>query len=172
MNRVRIQRLVTAALLCALVFIAAWLAIPAGPMGNVNLGDAVILLGAWLLGGPWSVVAASVGACIADLANGYAVYAGATLVIKALLAVIALYASRLFLRLRLPRVLSLVLSALLAELVAVLGYLVFEAFFLGLGAGALLSIPFNALQGLVSTVVAALAYPLLAGAFFKKNKTE
>ena len=155
------------ALFCALVFVATWFAVPAGVLGNVNLGDAVILLGAWLLGGPWSIVAAAVGSCLADLANGYALYAPATLLIKALVAGVALLLFRFLLGTRLPRTLALIFSALAAELCMIAGYLLFEAFFLSLGAGALVSIPFNALQGLLSILLAIPAYSLLSKTVFK-----
>ena len=155
------------ALFCALVFVATWFAVPAGVLGNVNLGDAVILLGAWLLGGPWSIVAAAVGSCLADLANGYALYAPATLIIKALVASVAMLLSRWLSKTRLPRMLALIFSAFAAELCMIVGYLLFEAFFLSLGAGALVSVPFNALQGLLSILLAIPAYSLLSKTVFK-----
>ena len=60
---------------------------------------------------------------------------------------------------------GLFLSALLGEAVMVLGYFVFEALFMGLGLGAVASIPYNCIQGGVSFIVAIVVFAVL-----KKNK--
>lgn len=54
--------------------------------GYVHFGDALIYIVASTLGGPWSLFAASLGAALADLTSGFAVYAPATIIIKALIA--------------------------------------------------------------------------------------
>ncbi len=74
MKHQRLQRLVMAAMLCAAVFAGSWIMVPL-PMGNVNIGDSIVLLGAWMLGGVWSGIAAGVGAALCDLSSGFAVYA-------------------------------------------------------------------------------------------------
>ena len=65
------------------------LQVPSPSGGYVNLGDAVVILGAWLLGPVYGAAAGGVGPALADLLSGYAVYVPATLVIKAVMALTA-----------------------------------------------------------------------------------
>jgi len=161
MQSQNLQKTVTAALLCAVVFVFTFLSIPMG-IGNVNLGDGALLLTAWTLGGPWAVVSAALGAALADLASGYAIYAPATFVIKAAMVAAALLVLRLLSNAKLSVRIRRLLSAVAAELVMVLGYLIYEATLLGYGAGALVSVPFNAVQGLVAVAVSGLLYEALS----------
>lgn len=148
---------------CALVFAGTWISIPM-PIGNVNLGDGMLLVGAWLLGGPWAIVATALGATFVDLMSPYAIYAPGTLVIKALMATVAILMLKLLVKTKLPKVLALVLSATAAELVMIAGYFAYEALFLGLGLGAAVSIPFNAMQGGAAIVLSVAVYELLSRA--------
>lgn len=145
---------------CALVFVFTFLSVPAG-IGNVNLGDGALLLAAWTLGGPWAVVSAAMGAALADLVSGYALYAPATFVIKAAMTAVAILAIPLFDRLRLSARLCRFISAVLGEIVMVLGYLIYEAFVLGYGMGAVANIPFNAVQGGVAILLSGVLFELL-----------
>ena len=168
MNQKRIERLVLAAMFCALIFAATWISIPAGAIGNINLGDAMLLLCAWLLGGPYAVVAAAVGSALTDLMGAYAVYAPGTLVIKALMSVAAILLFKLLRHLRLPKFFPLLLSGIAAEIIMIFGYYLYEAIFLSLGfAGALLSIPFNAIQGTIGLCLAILCRMMLSKTGFK-----
>ena len=154
MNHTHVRKTVTAALFCALIFAATMLFLPAPTVGNVNLGDAAILLCAHLLGGAWAVAAAAIGSALCDLLSGYAVYAPATLVIKALMTVVALLSYRALRRLRLSAGWARAVAAIAAEAVMVAGYYLFEAtVVLDSFAGALVSIPFNAVQGAVAIVI-------------------
>ena len=153
-----IQKLVFAAMLGALTFCATFISVPTG-IGNVNLGDGILLLGAWTLGGAWSVIACALGATLTDLVGGYAIYAPATLVIKALMGIVAIALGKLIAQ-RKPLVRHLI-SGLAAECVMIAGYFVYEAWILGFGSAALVSIPFNAVQGAVALVVSVLAHKLL-----------
>ncbi len=164
-NRSRLQKIVFSALFCALVFAATWIAVPVG-IGNVNLGDGILLLGAWILGGPWAAIATALGATLADLTAGYTLYAPGTFVIKLLMAAVAIlickFASKLHLSPRAARI----IASVCAELVMILGYFGYEAIFLGADvngiAGAALNIPFNAVQGLFAIIVSNLLYEVLA----------
>lgn len=157
----RIQKMILSATLCALVFAFTFLFVPAG-IGNVNLGDGALLLAAWILGGPWAIVSAATGAALADLASGYAVYAPATFLIKAAMTAVALLVCRLIGRCRLSARLCRFLSAVLAEVVMILGYLIYEAAVLGYGAGAALNIPFNAVQGGVAVLLSGVLFEVLS----------
>ena len=111
------------------------------------------------------------GAALTDLSSAYAVYAPGTLVIKALMVTVAIGSFRLLARLRVSNFWARLISGICAEVVMVVGYLVYEAFFLSLGAGALLNIPFNAIQGAVCVTAAVLCHQLLRRTgFFGKEK--
>ena len=163
MNQKRIERLVLSAMFCAMVFAATWISVPAPAVGNVNLGDAMLLLSAWLLGGPYSVIAAAVGSALTDLMGAYAVYAPGTLVIKALMTTVAILTLKLSRKvLRLSTLPSLLISGICAELVMIAGYYFYEALFLSLGfVGAAVNIPFNAIQGAIGLILAILCRMLL-----------
>ena len=169
MKSKRVGLLVLSAMFCALIFIVTWFAIPTPLMGNVNLGDGMILLAAWLLGGPWAVAAAGLGAALCDLAAGYAVYAPATLLIKALMVLVALGVEALFAKEKRRSRAVRLLGGVAAECVMIVGYFAFEALALGYGWGALANLPFNAVQGACGVVVAMLVYELLAHAGFSKK---
>jgi uncharacterized membrane protein len=102
-----------------------------------------------------------VGAALCDLAGAYAVYAPATLLIKAAMAAMALLIKKITSHLSLP--LQKLLSGLCAEVVMILGYFLYEAFFLQLGVeAALLNVPFNCVQGAVSIAAFYIIHALLS----------
>lgn len=153
MKRIQIKRLVLAALFTALTVVATMvIRVPAPLAGYANLGDAMVLLSAWVLGPVWGMAAGGIGSMLADLL-GYPPYAVATLIIKALMALIA---GGIFRAMgRKGRGLAARLAgALAAEAVMVLGYFAFEGVFLGLGWSAALNIPVNLVQGTVCLVAA------------------
>ena len=84
------QKIVISSMFAALVCVATMLIkIPSPLKGYINLGDGIVLLAAWVLPLPYGIVAAGLGSALADLFSGYVVYAPATFVIKALMAVVA-----------------------------------------------------------------------------------
>lgn len=151
MTKNRTQRIVFTALLTALACVTTMaVKIPTPLGGYVNLGDTVVLLAAALLSPLYAVFAAGVGSALADLFSGYALYAPATLVIKALMALI-FYALIKASRGKKP-LLARTVGALLAALWMVMGYYIFEGFLYGFGAS-LVNIPANAIQGAVGAVL-------------------
>ena len=110
------------------------LQIPSPTGGYMNLGDAVVILGAWLLGPVYGAVAGGVGPTLADLLSGYAVYVPATLVIKALMALTAAWLYRALGKR------GLLLSALAAEVPMVLGYWLFDGALAALSGGGALGL--------------------------------
>lgn len=144
-----------AALCCAATLVIRF---PAG-LGYVNAGDAVVLLGAFILGPGWGALAAGLGSGLADLLAGYAIYAPGTVVIKALSALLAgALLNRLALRKPNP---AAVLSGAAAELWMALGYFLYEDFLLGYGAAALGNVPFNLLQGIFGAAAGAALFSAL-----------
>ena len=156
------KKLVTAALFAAIACIAtAVLVIPVPSTGGyLNLGDAVVLLGAFALGPVWGAAAGGIGTAMADLLLGYAAYVPGTMVIKGLM---ALAAGWLFNKtLSFGSVKAGVISGLVGELIMVGGYFLYEALFLGYGMAAIAAVPANSLQGLLGIVIgAALAKAVL-----------
>ena len=153
MNKMKIRRLVLAALFTALTVVATMVIRVPSPLGGyANLGDTLVLLSAWVLGPVWGMAAGGIGSMLADLL-GYPPYAVATLVIKALMALLAGGIFRAMGR-KGRRLVARLVGALAAEVVMVLGYFAFEGLFLGLGWSAALNIPFNLVQGAVCLVAA------------------
>ncbi len=155
------RMLTRAGLMAALCFIVTWLVQIPVPPGYVNFGDSVVLLSGWLLGPLWGAGAAAVGSVLVDMLGPYIIYAPATFVIRFSM---ALLAGILYRRTRgKPGALMRLLpGAVLAELLMVLGYLVYEAFFIGLGAAAFANIPFNVIQGMFG-IAGAVGVAMLMG---------
>lgn len=154
------KKLTTCAIFAAIIcVVTTFVAVPAPSIGNINLGDAFILCAAWLLG-PLGAVAAGLGACLADLFAGYAIYAPATLVIKALMALACHYTFVGLARVTNKPAFSRILSALLAELIMVVGYFAYESIIYGFFAS-VASIPFNLIQGGCCLVIGSVCAFLL-----------
>lgn len=148
MKSKNLRRIVIAALLTAFCCVATMLIQIRTPMnGYLNMGDCFVLLAAWSLGGVWGAAAAGVGSALADLFSGYVTFVPGTLIIKALMAVVAVALYKLLTKVKLPKILTYIVSAIAAEVVMVFGYFVFEAVFIGEGMAALGGIPWNLVQG-------------------------
>ena len=145
-KRNKTKTLAMTALFAALSFTAtAVLVIPLPSGGYLNLGDTVILLGAYLLGPVYGAAAGGIGAALADLTAGFAMYVPGTLAVKAVMAL----AAGLLYRLLHRRNFALPVCGILGETVMVGGYWLYEGLLLGSFAGAALNIPGNLLQGAV-----------------------
>ena len=85
-SKSNLKYLVISALFAAMTAIFITLVhVPYSSTGNINLGDAVIYLGAVLLPTPYAALAAAVGGAISDAAGGYLVYVIPTLIAKAVI---------------------------------------------------------------------------------------
>ena len=158
------KKLVISALFAALALVATlFFAFPL-PTGYANLGDCFAFLAGFTLGGAWGCAAAGVGIALADLLGGYGVYAVATFVIKAFIALCGALAARYAKEGRLKIVIIALLS-LLGEVMMVLGYFFFESVFLGVGAAAVASVVGNLTQAVVGVVTST-----ILSAVFMKNK--
>lgn len=159
MTQKRTTKLAFAALFGALTFAATWVSFPSPFGGNVNLGDCILLISAWLPLEPWSIFTCAIGATFTDLASGYAIYAPATFVIKALMVTVAVLIKRG--TPKLPVFWRALVSAICAELVMVIGYFTYEVILYG-AATALLNVPFNLVQGGIAFVAAILILLVLS----------
>ena len=157
MQKPTLKKTVLAGLFAAVITIATLISIPLPTGGYANLGDCFVLLAGAILGPFYGGLTAGIGAGLADLFLGYVTYAPVTFVIKAAMAVVIwLLAGRGSDKLR---ILRFSLSALLAECIMVVGYLVYELFLYG--AGALANIPGNSVQGVVAIVSGILLFTAL-----------
>ena len=161
------RAMVMTALFAALGYVATRiLQIPTPSGGYVNLGDTVVILGAYLLGPVYGAVAGGIGPALADLLSGYAIYVPATLVIKAVMALLA----ALLYRALGKKTWSMVVCAVAAEAVMIVGYWLFEtvlaaaaaegSFMVCLAACGAAGIPGNLVQaafGIAASTLLALA---------------
>ncbi len=156
-----IKKLTLAGALAALTTVATLLIqIPSPTKGYINTGDVLVNLSAWILGPLYGSAAAGIGSALADLISGYTVYAPATLIIKAAMAVVSYF---VFKRLNKNRntVLALLPAAAAAEMIMILGYAVFAGFLYGSVSTALLSVPENIVQGVFGAAVSVTLYHAL-----------
>lgn len=150
----RTRRLTTCAVMAALIFVVTWtvrIPVPISGGAYVNFGDAVIDVCAFILGGPLAAISAGLGSALADVAAGSAVYAPATLVIKACMALVAGWITT---RQTFGRY---AVGCIAAGAVMVGGYALFEFFFFG-ETYAAASIPFNCIQWAGSVLVALVLF--------------
>lgn len=154
----RLRRWVYAALFAALCCVVTYIIIIPLPHGYVNAGDVVVLLSGFCLGPLYGGFAAALGSTLADLLCGYVLYAPATALIKFAVAALSalLYLSlRRFLTWRKAAVFVLAVSCLAGEGIMLLGYFLYECCLYGV-AGAVISLPGNALQGVCCAVGAVI----------------
>lgn len=139
----------------ALVMLATLVHVPFPvPAGYVNLGDGVIFIASMVLG-PFAAVPAALGSALADWFTGFPVYIPATLVIKALMGLIAGMAARRYLK---KNILPYALVFLGCEILMVAGYFIYEVFVYDPGA-ATANILYNSFQGIAGIVVGTACVP-------------
>lgn len=163
MSHKKLVRMVFTGLLTALVCVATMvIRIPTPTNGYINLGDAMVLLCGWLLGPAFGFFAAGLGSALADLINGYGSYVAGTLLIKGLMGLSAA------LLMRKGSVASQVMGGVLAEVIMIGGYFLYESMLLGYGLAAVASVPGNALQGGMGLVFGLILYRALEKAGLMK----
>ena len=146
----RTKLITLSAVLCALVFVAtAYLPripIPGG-MGYVHIGDAFIYLAATILPLPYSFAVGAIGAGLADITTGFAIYAPATFIIK------AAYAP-LFTAKKNKLLCTRNAAALIpCSVICVFGYYLWEVIIYKSFATPLANLTFNLAQAAVSAVI-------------------
>lgn len=139
---------VVAAMACAATLAVQ---IPSPTGGYLNLGDAVVLLGAYLLGPGWGAAAGAVGPALADLMT-YPTYVPATLLIKA---VMGFAAGTLYSRLR-TRGWGALVCGIVGEIPMVVGYWLYDALLVGSLAGSAAGVPANLVQAVFGVAVSTL----------------
>ena len=144
------KKTVIAALLASLCCVATMVVkIPSPLNGYLNLGDCIVLICGWALSPAYGFLAAGLGSALADLFAGYIVYAPATFFIKGAMALTAYFLVR---KLKAKKTTARLIGGVLAELLMILGYFVFEGFLYGFLPSAV-NIPANAVQGVAGIVL-------------------
>lgn len=178
MRNENLKKLVIAALLAAMTCVATMIIkFPTPTMGYIHLGDGFVLLCGVILG-PWmGALAAGIGSMLSDLFSGYASWAPATFLIKALTACVA---GLLFHRLQRSiksdksRYAAILIGGVIGETIMVIGYFLYEALLAAFANGGFTSaalaggiassatgIPFNILQGVTGIIISILLLPVL-----------
>lgn len=147
MNK-NVKKMALTGVFAAMIFIMTYFIKVPVASGYVHFGDALIYICAGFLGAPWAIIAGAVGEGMADLIGGYAIYTPATIIIKALVAVLFVIITKNKEKLFTP--LS-VLMTIPAGLVTVGGY--FIADMIIDKAYAVLDIPGNIVQAVGSAVI-------------------
>ena len=178
----RILLIVIAALFAALVYVTTMLSIQM-PRGNLNFGEACVLLSG-LFVGPFGAVSAAIGATLADITSGYIIYAPATLLIKFLTAGCVCILYRVFKKIggigklfkkkgskpdaeaektaaRKNGIVSAIIASILSEIIMVGGYYLYEIILSSSLAAAATTIPGNLVQALTGIVAAAIIFILI-----------
>ena len=165
------KKIVMAALMAALACVATMIIkIPSPLKGYLNLGDCIVLTAGWLLSPTYGFLAAGLGSALADVFSGYVTYAPATFIIKGLMALIAFYGFKL-LNKKIGNLPSRIISGIVAEIVMILGYFVFEGFLYGFIPSAV-NIPANGVQGIAGLVIGILLMKMSAIPMHKSAAKE
>ena len=146
------KRIVITALMTSMVCVATMIIkIPSPMKGYLNIGDCIVLLCGWLLPPGYGFIAAGLGSALADLFSGYVVYAPATFLIKGSMALVA-YACFKLMHKKIGKLASYIVGGVLAEMLMVSGYFVFEGILYGF-IPSLVNIPANGVQGIAGVVI-------------------
>ena len=163
MKKINVKKLVLASVFASIVCVATVVfAFPLPGNGFANLGDCFVIICGGLIGPWWGFAAAAVGAALADIILGYAVYAPATFLIKGLMALLVYYIAAKNGKIS---VIKIAVSAVAAEIVMVAGYFFFELAVYGAG----VAIP-DLLGNTTQAGVGAVAGTILLSAFLKNKK--
>ncbi len=156
---------VTTAMMTAMVMIATTFFKIPNAMGYIHLGDGFVLLAAIILPKKYACFAGGVGAGLADIYGGYAVWAPWTLVIKIVMVLIVqLFFDFLTKRAsngkHIAKIAGIPFAELFAYVLAVLwtvsGYYVAQGFISGNWIAPVADVPGNVLQAAVGSVIAIL----------------
>lgn len=148
------KHLTMMSLYVALVFVATKaINIPTAVGGVINLADSIILVISIKESKRSSAFIAGTGSFIAEFFSPYAIFAPATLVIKATMGFIAslIYKSNSIKN----KHIKMLTAFIIAESIMIFGYFIYQAFFLNLGMiNASLDIVNNIIQAFASIVIA------------------
>lgn len=155
-----LQTLIMTALVMALVFLMTKvIQVPTLIGGYIHLGDCMVLLSVIIVGWKLGALASGIGAAMADLAGGYAIYVPGTFAIKALMAVVFGLIINAADKQELNKSNFTIMEIggmILAIAVNVVGYYIYAGFLYGNWATPLAEMPMNILQTGVGAILALL----------------
>lgn len=159
-------KLVLAALMAAMSCVATMLIqVPSPTGGYIHLGDGFVLLSGIILGPVYGGLAAGIGSMLADILSGYMAWAPATLIIKALAAVVG---SLIYTTVnhnilqKKQQYYSVILAGIGGGIVVTLGYLLFESLIMGNGfAATVVGVPGNIVQNIFGIIISTILMPFL-----------
>lgn len=158
------KKIVMAAMMASLACVATMIIkIPSPLQGYINLGDCIVLLSGFMLSPIYAFLAAGIGSALADILSGYVLYAPITFIIKGAMAIVAFYGFKLLSK-KCGKLWSRIISGIVAEIIMILGYFVFEGIMYGFAAS-IVNIPANAVQG-----AAGLVLGVILAKIFEKSK--
>ena len=168
MRNEKLQKIILSAMFAALCCIATMIIrVPTfGTNGYVNIGDSIVLISAWIIGGPYGALAAGIGSALADLLAGYVAYVPGTFVIKFTMAFIGAKVYAVINKKISVNQVAYISSAVVAEIIMIAGYFVYESVFLGYGLAAVPSIISNSVQGVTCLVIGVLLINALKGSTY------
>lgn len=132
-QKLSLKKIVLAAMFAAFACVATMvinIPIPATG-GYINLGDCIVILAGWMLGGAYGAAAGGIGSMLADLIPGYASFAPGNAYHQSAEAFVAYVAYKSLAGIN--GFVARLLSAIFAEAVMVFGYFLYEATVLGYG---------------------------------------
>lgn len=146
-SSLKTRYLCLAAVFAAIIFLfTAYIHIPSY-MGYIHVGDAFIYLAASMLPLPYAAAAGAIGAGLADVLSGYAIFAPGTIIIKGLTALCFSAAAQKVITRR--NLIGIVPSLI----ICVGGYLAYETILTGQFGAALSGAPGNVVQVVASGVL-------------------
>ena len=147
MRRNRIKMMCISGIFSAIVFVVtAYLHIPTYN-GYVHCGDGFIFLAACILPTPYAMLVGAIGALLADLLTGFAIWAPGSVVIKALIAMLFSCKAKKIVTVRNS------IMLLPAALISIVGYYLYEVLITGNFIVSLSGIPGSAIQAVASSIV-------------------
>lgn len=168
MNKVnrKVLNMVYAAVFAAMIFaLTRFIQIPVpGGAGYLHFGDAMIYIVASTLGGPWALLASALGAAIADLSSGVAVYAPISAIVKVLIALPFVLVNKKSEKILTPLTICLTIPS---GVITVLGY--FLGDLIVNKAYAVADIPMNIVQAVGSAIIFAVISAAFDAAKLKKK---
>jgi len=164
MKQTHLKNLTLTAIFSVLTFCATFIIRIPSFGGYLNFGDCMVLVSGYILGPYWGSVSAGIGSALADVFSGYTIYALPTLIIKAF---VAFSAGFLFKLSKKKNILHIVICGIIGEIIMLLGYFIFEAYFLGLGVQVALM---SAYSGTLQALAGVSSSTLLLQAFKDRKK--
>ena len=167
------RTIVLTALFMALTMVGTMFITVPLPTGYANLGDAFVLIAVFVLGPFWGTIAGGVGSCLADL-FGWITYAPGTLIIKSLMAITAYYIYLALKKSTKKEMLSQIVAGIVGAVVMAVGYFIYETLFFVTAGVAIVSLPYNLMQGALGMAVAVMVMRVIKATKiiekFDKNK--